>query len=121
MSALLHAFRSVTEEERRLAAIDNMTAQLLLTEYSDSRTDMVLDAIHETSEAVADAIAIHMGHLGHKRCAVEKARHYEMIGRLVAGVIDGYCTREAKQAAEKVVDRSECPHCFDFGCRHCTS
>jgi hypothetical protein len=102
-AALRSHFRTVSEEERRLTAIEDLAASLMLTEFANSRTDMVLEAMQEVSEPVADAIAIHMGHLGHKRCALEKARHYEMIGRLIAGMIDGYCARLAdKQAREQI-------------------
>lgn len=117
--ALRSHFRTVTQEERRLTAIEDRAASLLLTEFADSRTDNVMEAMHETSAAVADAIAIHMGHIGHKRCAVEKARHYEMIGRLIAGSISGYCAREAAKAAEREVENAQCPHCWDHGCHHC--
>lgn len=118
-SALRSYMRTVDQEERRLTAIENQTARLLLTEYSNSRTDVVMSALREMNGATCDAIAIHMGHIGHKRCAIEKSRHYEMIGRLIAGSIDAYCASEAHKAAEDEINNVACPHCFDAGCRRC--
>jgi len=102
--ALSRYLRTVDQEERRLTAIEDRAAALLLTDYSPTRTDMVMESLQETSAAVADAIAIHLGHVAHKRCAMEKAMHYEMIGRLVAGMIDGYCANLATKAAENEID-----------------
>jgi hypothetical protein len=117
-SALLIHLRTVDQEERHLNAVENQAARLLLADYSDSRTDMVLEALHEISDPVADGIAIHMGHISNKHCVVDKARHYEYIGRLVAGSITNYCAAEARKQAERDIDNS-CQRCFGSGCRHC--
>ena len=118
-SALRIHLRTVDEEERRLTAIDNRAAHYLLTDCSDSRTDNVLEAMQEANEATSDCIAIHIGHIGNKCCAVEKARHYEQIGRLLAGMIAGYCAGEAKRIAENEINGAHCQHCFDEGCAKC--
>lgn len=118
-SALRVYLRTIDQEERRLTAIENRAAALMLTDCSDSRTDMVLEAMQEASEATADCIAIHIGDINHKRCAVEKSRHYEMIGRLVAGMVAGYCAKEAKRIAEDEINDASCQRCFDSGCRRC--
>jgi hypothetical protein len=118
-SALRIHLRTVDEEERRLTAIENRAAHYLLTDCSDSRTDMVMEALQEANEATADCIAIHIGHIGNKRCAVEKSRHYEQIGRLLAGMIAGYCAKEAQRIAEDEINNASCQHCFDEGCRKC--
>ena len=111
--------RTVDQEERRLNAIENRAAHLMMTDCSDSKTDNVLEAMQEANEATADCIAIHIGHISHKRCAVEKARHYEQIGRLLAGMIAGYCAGEAKRIAENEINGAHCQHCFDEGCAKC--
>lgn len=117
-TALLFHLRTVDQEERHLNAVENQAAKLLLTDYSDSKTEMVIEAMPEMSEAVADCIAIHMGHIANKHCAVDKARHYECIGRLVAGSITNYCAAEARKQAERDID-NECQHCYGRGCRRC--
>jgi hypothetical protein len=111
--------RTVDQEERRINAIENRAAHLMMTDCNDSKTDMVLEALAWANEATADCIAIHIGHISHKRCAVEKSRHYEQIGRLVAGMIAGYCAKEAQRIAENEINEASCPHCFDAGCRRC--
>ena len=118
-SALRSYLRTVDEEERRLTAIENRAASLMLGELSPSRTDVVLSAMQEISEAVCDAIAIHLGHIGHKRCAIERQMHYGQIGRLIAGSVDGWAAREATRQATKSVDEASCSHCLDEGCRYC--
>jgi len=117
--ALNRYLRTVDQEERRLTAIEDRAASLLLTDYSTTKTDNVMEALQEVSEPVADAIAIHLGHVAHKRCAMEKGSHYEMIGRLVAGMIDGYWARHATQEAERQIDDASCRNCYDAGCRLC--
>jgi len=118
-AALNTYMRTVDQEERRLNAIEARAAHYLLTDCSDSRTGMVLESMQEANEATADCIAIHIGHIGRKICAVDKARHYEMIGRLLAGMIAGYCAKEAKRIAENEINNASCQHCFDSGCRNC--
>lgn len=102
--ATVTALRTVAQEERRLTEVENLAAALMLAQCSNSRTAMVAGALHSVSVAVADCIAIHMGHISHKRCAVDKARHYEMIGRMVAGAIDNHCARTATRIAEQAID-----------------
>lgn len=118
-SALRSYLRTVDQEERRVTAIENRASQLMLTDCSDSKTDMALEALQEISEAVCDAIAVHQGHIGHKCCAVEKARHFEFIGRLVSAHLQRYCAKEATRIATHEINQASCPHCFDAGCPKC--
>jgi len=118
-SALNIYMRTVGQEERRLTSIENRAADLLLSECSPSRTDLVRCALDSLSAAVADAIAIHVGHIEHKRCASEKAHHYQMIGRLIAGSIDNYCATASFKQAEDEINAAVCKRCFDTGCPKC--
>jgi urocanate hydratase len=118
-SALRIHLRTVDQEDRRITAIENRAAQLLLSEYSDSRTDNVQEAMGEMSESIADCIAIHIGYIGNKRCSAEKAMHYEAIGRMVAGMISAYCEAEAKRQAENEINNATCWACWDEGYCKC--
>ena len=118
-SALRVYLRTIGQEESRINAIEERTNSLLMTDCSDSKTDMVLEALAEVSEGVADCIAIHIASIGNKRCAGERAGHYEAIGRMVAGAVASYCETEAKRIAENEINDASCQHCFDAGCCKC--
>jgi hypothetical protein len=118
-AALETYLRNLGKDERRLDAISARSAHLMATDCSPSRTGMVLEAAHEMSETVADRIAIELGHIANKRCATDKASHYEMIGRLFAGFLENYCAKEAGRIAEDEINNAACVKCFDAGCRHC--
>lgn len=118
-SALRIHLRTVDQEDRRLTAIENRAASLMLSDVSPSKTDVVLSAMQDISEAVCDAIAIHLGHVNHKHCAIDRQTHYSQIGRLIAGSIDGWAAREATRQATNAVDEASCRHCWDEGCPKC--
>lgn len=116
-AALRRYMRTVDQEERRLTAIENRAADLLLTEYSPAA--MAGEALGELNPATMDGIELHIAALGRRMDAIEKARHYEFIGRLIAGAVDNYAAGEARKQAEREVENAECQHCFGFGCRFC--
>jgi hypothetical protein len=102
-SALRIHLRTVDQEERRLTAIENRAASLMLGELSPNRTAVVLSALQDINEAVCDAIAIHLGHISHKHCAIDRQMHYSQIGRLIAGAADNWAAREATRRAENEI------------------
>ena len=119
-TAALNAYlRTVDEEERRLDAIESRAAHYLLTDCSDSRTDMVLEAMQEADETTADCIAINMANIANASSEMEKSIGYTVIGRLLAGMISGYCAYQAKRIAEYQINNASCHRCFDSGCKFC--
>jgi len=118
-SALNAYLRTVDEEERRLDAIEARAANYLATDCSDSRTDMVLEAIQEADETTADCIAINMANIANARSEMEKSICYTVIGRLLAAMISGYCGYQAKRIAEGEINNASCHRCFDSGCKFC--
>ena len=118
-AALNSYMRTVDEEERRLDAIEARAAHYMATDCSDSRTDMVLEAMQEADETTADCIAINMANIANARSEMEKSIGYTTIGRLLAAMISGYCGYQAKRIAEDEINNADCQKCFDSGCRNC--
>ena len=114
--ALNAYMRTVDREEKRLDAIDRRKAQLLSGDCSPSNAGAVLDALAEIPHAVADDIAINIGHLGSTMSLVG---YYSVIGQLVTDHIEQYCDKEAQRIAENEINEASCQKCFDEGCRFC--
>ena len=118
-SALNAYLRTVDEEERRLDAIEARASHYLATDCSDSRTAMVLEAMHEADETTAELIADYMGSISDTNSEMEKMHDYAIIGRLLAAMISGYCAYQAKRIAENDINNAACQKCFDAGCKFC--
>ena len=109
----------IDKEESRQALIDRRTADRLLDEFSPGKTEMVSEALSEISDAMAEAIAFCMAMLGKKSDEMQTNANQAIIGRLVAGAINNYCEKLARDSAEASVNDASCKHCYDQGCRRC--
>lgn len=117
-SALNSYMRKIDRDEIRAALIESRTNDLMVTDYP-ADTSMIMEALGESSESLAEAIHKHIGFAESAESFAVRAQHNELIGWLVVDHIKRYRTDLAKSEAERMTDAADCHHCMDVGCKHC--